>query len=145
MLTIEEGPLEITKEIAYFIGLAQTDGSMYRGKGGKGKFSLELSSRDGEIMHSLRLVLPKNYLYERTRTTNFGSDYKSIVLCVFSAEFREWLSEFVPYGHKSSIIEPLQTIYENDYVRGLIDGDGSLGFTKFNYPFVSLNRTLLPQ
>jgi hypothetical protein len=46
----------------------------------------------------------------------------------------------LPYGAKSKIVRqpPVNTISIIDYWRGIIDGDGSLGITRNNIPFLSL-------
>ena len=43
--------MEINKEISYLIGLFQTDGSMSEYTGNKGNFSIELSSKDEDIIY----------------------------------------------------------------------------------------------
>ena len=53
-------------------------------------------------------------------------------------EIRNQLKEYIPVGSKSDIICKPINISEIDYWRGVIDGDGSLGITANNIPFLSL-------
>jgi len=44
----------------------------------------------------------------------------------------------LPYGRKSdTVAPPTEPFSKVDYFRGLVDGDGSLGFTKQGFPFLS--------
>ena len=46
----------------------------------------------------------------------------------------------VPYGKKPEIVSsPKEDFCERDYIRGLIDGDGSVGPTKRGFPFISIS------
>lgn len=75
----------------------------------------------------------------RTRTTNFRADYRTATLGFFDQAVRRALaSAGVPTGRKSNDIEPPPIPFSApDYVRGLLDGDGSIGFTAKGIPFVS--------
>ncbi|MER6570569.1 LAGLIDADG family homing endonuclease [Streptomyces sp. NPDC001093] len=57
-----------------------------------------------------------------------------------SLEARTRINELgLPYGRKSRTIAPPQVEFSRpDYLRGLIDADGSVGFTTQGYPFLSL-------
>ena len=137
--------MEINNNTSYMIGLFQTDGSLSKGKGNKGKFQLEISSKDKDIIFKLKDIIPY-YSGIRTRTRytkikkyEYNCDYISLSVC--RLEFRNFLFESgVPYGKKSKIIKPplyLEKLSIKDYVRGLYDGDGSLGMTKENIPYIS--------
>jgi len=128
-------------EHSYLIGFIQTDGHLQKNKGNKGKLTIEISQKDNDILEKLQNIIPvKTSIYKRIRETNFCKSYSSITLNVFNLEFRKEIESCgVSYGKKSSIIHPpTQKYLENDYWRGIIDGDGSLGFTKNNIPFISL-------
>lgn len=137
--------MEINKEISYLIGLFQTDGSMSEYTGNKGNFSIELSSKDEDIIYKIKELIPYNYnIKKRTRKTivnNREYNNESICLRVYNLEFRTFLNECgIPYGKKSKIIKPplqLKDLSIKDYLRGLYDGDGSLGFTKTDLPYMS--------
>ena len=126
---------------AYLIGLAQTDGHLSSQSRNRGKFTLELQYRDIDILHKIAENLECNYtIGERTRTTNFSKDYRSAYIRVCDRRFRSFLEENgVPVGRKSNIIKPPIDLDQNlhvDYLRGLIDGDGSVGITSVNKPFL---------
>jgi len=45
----------------------------------------------------------------------------------------------LPVGRKSAIIAPpAEPFSHSDYLRGIIDADGSVGFTAKGWPFISL-------
>ncbi|PRY62238.1 LAGLIDADG family homing endonuclease [Glycomyces artemisiae] len=133
---------DLTKpEIAYLIGLLQTDGSHHGSLDGKGKVVLELSARDESVLPRLASVLPcYSSIRRRTRDTNFSERYESVALSFFDQEVRRALAATgVPPGRKSrTVAPPPPPIAAADYVRGLLDGDGSVGFTGKGEPFVSL-------
>jgi hypothetical protein len=85
------------------------------------------------------LIHTYNSIITRKKITNFGKINLS-TLSVCDKNFRQQINKLgVPYGKKSEIIEPPKAKYsEIDYWRGIIDGDGSLGITKNNLPFISL-------
>lgn len=129
-----------TPVLAYVFGLAQTDGSLSVETRNRGRLSFEISRADEEILVRIAAALPcSSTLKHRKRDTNFKKDYESSVLRIFD---RAWRSRFldwgVPVGRKSSIVRPPAAPFsEVDYIRGLADGDGSLGFTAKGLPFVS--------
>lgn len=131
----------VTKpEIAYLIGLLQTDGSHHGSLNGKGKVRLELSVRDADVLPKLAAILPcYSSIRQRTRSTNFMEEYTSATLAFYDQSTRRAIADFgVPPGRKSRIIEPLKPPFAKaDYVRGLLDGDGAVGFTGKGAPFVS--------
>jgi hypothetical protein len=122
-------------------GLAQTDGSLSVETRNRGRLSFEISRADEEILTRIAAQLPcSSTLTRRTRDTNFKKDYESSVLRIFDREWRErFLQWGLPEGRKSLIVRPPTAPFsEVDYVRGLTDGDGSVGFTAKGLPFVSL-------
>lgn len=129
---------------SYLIGFIQSDGYLIKRKGErgeKGKMTIELSVIDGSILKKIKKLIPVySDIRTRVRDTNFKKEYKSISLFVYNKEFRRTVNYYgVPYGKKSKIIQPPKQKYsEIDYWRGIIDGDGSVGFTKDGNPFISL-------
>ena len=127
---------------AYFIGFAQGDGHHREGTRNRGSLSFELSIRDIDILHKFASLFPiSSSLTQRTRDTQFKSEYTSCTLRFFDLAFREELiSAGVPCGPKSNIIAPpaLPQLHRRGYIRGLIDADGSLGITSDGKPFVSI-------
>ncbi|MBS4102486.1 LAGLIDADG family homing endonuclease [Tsukamurella paurometabola] len=128
--------------VAYFLGLLHTDGTHDGDVAHKGRVTIELAERDVDILHALADALPlKTTIRTRTRVTNFtgGEPYTCFSLSVFDQEFRRWLATMrMPPGRKAtSIGPPLVDFSHRDYLRGIIDGDGSVGYTKTNAPFIS--------
>lgn len=76
----------------------------------------------------------------RTRTTNFATTAEQATLRLFSLDARmQLLALGLPVGRKSSIIAPPSEPFSHrDYLRGLIDADGSVGFTSAKLPFVAI-------
>jgi len=139
--------IEINKDISYLIGLFQTDGNIYDSTRNRGKAVIELSIKDEDIINKIKEIIPYNYtISKRKRNISIREyDYKekeyvSIRIC--DQNFRKFLNYCgVPSGKKSSIIIPplhLKNLSIKDYVRGLYDGDGSLGMTKTNIPYISI-------
>lgn len=126
---------------AYMFGFLQTDANHYQGKGQKGRISIEISARDRPILDAFKAIVPWNStITTRTRSTNFAAHYQSATwrLCSLDAR-RELLSLGLLTGKKSREIAPPTVEFSRiDYFRGLIDGDGSIGFTAAGHPFVGL-------
>ncbi|MFG3340128.1 LAGLIDADG family homing endonuclease [Glycomyces sp. NPDC048151] len=133
---------DITRpEVAYLIGLLQTDGTHGGSLDVKGKVTLELAARDEAVLPRLAAVIPcYTSIRHRTRDTNFSKAYESVTLSFYDQDTRKALAALgVPPGRKSrSIAPPRQPFSRADYVRGVLDGDGSVGFTAKGLPFVSL-------
>ena len=124
---------------AYLIGFSQADGNLYEQSRNRGKFSIELQQNDREILEKLSSILDCNYtITERTRNTNFKENYTSCVLNICNLNFRNNIKKYLCAGKKSNLIKMPIGIIKRDYFRGIIDGDGSLGFTASGFPFLSL-------
>ena len=134
--------LLLTPELSYITGFIQTDGSHSGDPERKGRISIELAARDEVHLESIAGALPwKTSLRKRTRQTNFSTgDYSTTILNLFAQEARRFFAAAgVPPGRKSGTVGPPSTPFVGpDYVRGIIDGDGSIGFTANGYPFVSV-------
>ncbi|MET8982716.1 LAGLIDADG family homing endonuclease [Streptomyces sp. NPDC004539] len=128
-------------EYAYMYGFLQADGHLAQGLGQKGRLRVEISAKDIELLRSFQKLTPYySSIRERTRSTNFTETHTSAIWTLCSLEARTTLNELgLPYGRKSKTIAPPNAPYEHrDYLRGLIDADGSVGFTSQGFPFVSL-------
>ncbi|WP_307621833.1 hypothetical protein [Streptomyces sp. V3I7] len=128
-------------EYAYMFGFLQADGHLYQGTGQKGRLSVEISARDIEILREFQKLTPYNSsITQRTRSTNFAETHTSAVWTLCSLEARTKLNELgLPYGRKSRTIAPPRGRFsQRDYLRGVIDADGSVGYTKQGLPFISL-------
>jgi LAGLIDADG-like domain len=123
---------------AYFFGFAQTDGNHYAGTRQRGRLTIELSERDDAVLHSFTGLFDVHARVSyRERITNFGK-HRSATWTVCDLAFRRELVELgLPTGPKSSTVAPPVTAFSaRDYMRGLIDGDGSVGFSSTGRPFV---------
>ncbi|MBL1078524.1 hypothetical protein JK358_29375 [Nocardia sp. 2] len=128
-------------EVSYMVGLFQTDGTHSGSTAGKGRLTLEISIRDADLLPRLQRHLPCcSSIGSRVRDTNFKTAYVSQRLNVYDQDVRAFFEQCgVPTGKKSAEIRPPAAIYSRpDYLRGIIDGDGSIGFTAQGYPFISL-------
>ncbi|BBC35660.1 hypothetical protein SGFS_069540 [Streptomyces graminofaciens] len=126
---------------AYMFGFLQADGHLKQGPGRKGRLSVEISARDIDLLREFQKLTPYySSVTERTRSTNFAESAHSAVWSLCSLEARTKVNELgLPYGHKSKTIAPPGIEFSaRDYLRGLIDADGSIGFTGKGFPFVSL-------
>ncbi len=125
---------------AYAVGLLQTDGCHSGRVDKKGRVSLELAEQDSSVLESLSNALGcYSSIRRRVRTTNFKSDYVTSTLWFYDMETRQAMSRAgVPTGRKSRVVSPPELAFSApDYLRGLLDGDGSIGFTARGMPFIS--------
>jgi hypothetical protein len=142
MTDIKRQSLDLMNPVhAYLYGLIQTDSHLSQDTRNRGKLRIEMSYRDVDVLEQLASVIPYHTrLCVRTRSTNFSADYKSAMLSVYAKEFRdELISLGMMSGEKSEMIDvPRCEFSQTDYFRGILDGDGSLGFTSNKFPFLSL-------
>ncbi|WP_324614335.1 hypothetical protein [Streptomyces kebangsaanensis] len=128
-------------EYAYMFGFLQADGHLHQGAGQKGRLNVELSARDIDLLRAFQELTPySSSITERTRSTNFAETSHTAVWTLCSLEARTLLNELgLPYGRKSKTISPPRGEFSHrDYLRGVIDADGSVGYTGKGFPFVSL-------
>ncbi|MFI1105435.1 hypothetical protein [Streptomyces melanogenes] len=126
---------------AYMFGFLQADGHLAQGAGQKGRLTVEIGHRDIGILEEFQRLTPYNStIRERTRATNLSESHRSAIWTLCSLEARTTLIEAgLPYGRKSIRIKPPRVPFSRpDYLRGVIDADGSVGFTGQGFPFVSL-------
>lgn len=130
----------MNKEESYIYGLLITDGSLSLRTRNRGKVSLEVSKKDEDIIYKLCNLIPNSHQRERTRDTNFKKDYTTKIFSNTRREFREKLiSQGFPVINKTlNASPPILDYSEFDFWRGVIDGDGSIGITSKDIPFISL-------
>lgn len=132
---------DLTKpEHAYLFGLLQTDGHHTAGTRNRGRISIELKADDAAILHKLVGLVPwYSAVRYRTRDTNVGTGHRTATWTLSSWDARAELEALgLPSGPKSRSVAPPGLPYaRRDDVRGLIDGDGSVGFTAAGLPFMS--------
>ncbi|MFI6421569.1 hypothetical protein ACIBG6_29700 [Streptomyces sp. NPDC050842] len=129
---------------AYMFGFLQADGHMAAGTRLKGTLTVEINARDIQILREFQALTPYNTsVTERTRSTNFSESHHSATWTLCALEARTTLNQLgLPYGKKSKKITPPRVSFSRrDYVRGVIDADGSVGFTGQGLPFVSLTTS----
>jgi hypothetical protein len=128
-------------EYAYMFGFLQADGHLEKGVGQKGRLRVEINARDIGILREFQRLTPYNSsITERTRSTNFAETHHSATWTLCSLEARSKLNQLgLPCGRKSKKITPPRVPFSRrDYLRGVIDADGSVGYTKPGLPFISL-------
>ncbi|WP_328424937.1 LAGLIDADG family homing endonuclease [Streptomyces sp. NBC_00443] len=128
-------------EYAYMFGFLQADGHLYQQSRQRGRLTVEISSRDIDLLRRFQKLTPYNSsITERTRSTNFAETHNSVVWSLCSFEARTKLNELgLPYGRKSNTVaQPDVEFSRRDHLRGVIDADGSVGYTSQGFPFISL-------
>jgi hypothetical protein len=128
-------------EYAYMFGFLQMDGHMTAATRNRGRVELEISHQDAPLLRHFQELTPyPSSIRERTRKTNFSESHHSATWTLCALEARSRLAELgLPYGRKSRTIRPPRVpVSRRDYVRGLIDADGSVGFTAQGLPFIAL-------
>ncbi|MET7874763.1 hypothetical protein [Streptomyces cyaneofuscatus] len=125
---------------AYMFGFLQADGHLAPGTGRKGRLSVEIGVRDIAILREFQQLTPYSSITERVRSTNFAERHHSATWTLCALEARTRLNGLgLPYGRKSKRITPRRVEFSRrDYLRGIIDADGSIGHTGQGLPFVSL-------
>ena len=130
-------------EHSYFFGFIQADGSLRASSRNRGYLEIELNKKDVGILKLFKKLFPliSSPIRARVRDTNFKKNYTSYTLRIFKKEFREELLKLgLSPGKKFlNVFSPECNFCERDYIRGLIDGDGSVGITKREVPFISIS------
>ncbi|WP_329255479.1 hypothetical protein OG223_30500 [Streptomyces sp. NBC_01478] len=128
-------------EYAYMFGFLQADGHLAQQSRQRGRLTVEISARDIDLLRKFQKLTPYNSsITERTRSTNFAETAHSAIWTLCSLEARTKLNDLgLPYGRKSKTIAPPHGEFSRrDYMRGVIDADGSVGRTSKGFPSVSL-------
>ncbi|MGW6705696.1 hypothetical protein ACWGDE_12520 [Streptomyces sp. NPDC054956] len=126
---------------AYMFGFLQADGHLSQQSRQRGSLKVELNARDIDLLHEFQRLTPYNSsVTERTRSTNFAASSHTATWSTYAQEARTIVNELgIPYGPKSRTIAPPGVDFSRpDYVRGVIDADGSIGYTGQGFPFISL-------
>lgn len=128
------------KNESYIFGILITDGSLYLANRNKGGVRLEISEKDEDLIDKLVEIIPNSSKRKRTRTTNFSKEYCSVSFNNYQKEYRDRLIEngFPTHNKTINANIPSCEYDEISFWRGVIDGDGSVGITNKNEPFISL-------
>lgn len=114
-------------DISYYIlGLYITDGNIFfksKKDGSRGSGSIDLSSIDIDILEKIRDMVCPNLPIKKVVNTNCSR------LRISNTEIANWfvLNECIPNKTKIVKFPNIPPKYLKDFVRGLIDGDGSIG------------------
>ena len=124
----------------YIYGLLLSDGTLALYGRNRGRVSIEVSLKDIDIIEKISVQIPNGSIHYRTRKTNFSKEYRSVAYYNHHREFREELMKRgFPAGNKCEIVQPpIDDYLEEEFWRGYIDGDGSIGFTKEGLPYISI-------
>lgn len=138
--------MELTNpNYAYMFGFIQGDGHLQASDRNRGRLQVELSECDAELLLKFQELTPyPSHISYRTRKTNFSASHTSVTWALHAYHARQKLITLgLPAGRKSDIIKPPTVEYSlRDYMRGVIDADGSVGMTAGGFPFISLvNRS----
>jgi len=124
--------------MAYLLGFIFADGSIIKEprKGESDKLSFGLNRRDIDILEKIKYALSSahslslvgNYVYLSIQSQKIVDDLKKLGIS-YRKSFRE--------GQRKTfqIIPPR---YVRDFIRGIVDGDGSINFDKKWYPTLSV-------
>ena len=121
-------------EMAYILGYVLADGCIIEGtyKGYSGSLKLGVQTRDIDILEKIKKQLKSEHKISIVKgAAHLGIASQTIVndLKSLGIIYRKSLRENVPtVPHK----------YKKDFIRGVIDGDGSIHFDKRNYPTISV-------
>lgn len=130
------------KEHAYVLGLLQSDGNLYETSRNRGRLTIELKNIDENILYKITDLFDcYSSITNRNRQIeikDYKYDFNSVKFSLFDLDVRKQINTYLPSSKKSEVIKKPDGIIEIDYWRGIIDGDGSLGFTKKGLPFISL-------
>lgn len=128
---------------SYLFGLILTDGSVYLTTRNRGKITIELQKSDNSLLYDIQKRIPESSVNTRKRDTNFKKDYESAIWSNHQMSFRnKFFSYGLPRENKRLIGDaPTVEYSEKDFWRGVFDGNGSIGFTSDNEPFISIVMT----
>lgn len=138
-----------TCEKAYFLGFIMADGNIYKKPNGKYKFALKIKSTDRRIIYRFAKSInyPNSHLHVRERLRN-NTVCKTIDIEINNQHFCESLIKFGIIPRKSgceSMPSSIPHLYIKDFIRGFVDGDGSVSINKSgnSVSMCSMSRSIL--
>jgi len=123
-----------SKNMSYLLGFILADGCIiqgtYNGYSDSLKFGVQL--RDRDIIEKIKSELRAEHKLSQVKN--------AVHLCIASQEIVNDLKKLGIIYRKSlnEIIPKIPLKYTKDFIRGIVDGDGSLWFDKRNYPTLSV-------
>lgn len=111
-------------EISYYLlGVFYTDGCVY--KNNKNTFACQISSCDQDWLNSIKDIIGTNLKLHKFKENYYG-------IRIIRNEIAQWLISHGCFPRKTLIIDfpNIPEIYIRDFLRGCIDGDGSIGIYK---------------
>jgi len=123
-----------TTNMAYVLGFILADGCIirgsYEGYSDSLKFGVQMS--DVDVLEKIRKELESKHIISKIKNAAH--------LCISSQKLVDDLKR-LGIDYKKSLNERWPNVppkYFRDFIRGIIDGDGSIHFNKRNYPTISL-------
>lgn len=125
---------------AYILGLIMTDGYIIKNYDG---FGIQLTEGDGYILKKIRDLVggtnPITHIDCSHKRKFFPNTKDMCRLHVFSKKIAEDLKKLGVVKRKTKILRYNGCVskkYLSSFLRGLMDGDGSIGFSKKDYPWL---------
>jgi hypothetical protein len=133
-----------TEDKAYWLGFIYADGYISKNSDGRYSFGVSLAAIDKDHLEKLRNSLSSNHvIYDYTSNLGFSGNCSYSRLLIWNAKLVEDLKNHGVVEHKSNILTP-PNLLENlipHFIRGYIDGDGSISLSKGCYRLRVLGTT----
>lgn len=128
-------------EKAYWLGFIYADGFI-SGAQGRKKFGLSLSEKDISQIEKLKKCMESDYpINKYTVRAGYkpGSRYARLIV-----ENEDMYDDLISHGvveHKTDILKPpnIKPEYNNSFILGYFDGDGSIFVSNSHCPFYQVN------
>jgi len=127
-------------EKAYMLGLIMTDGYIIKDYEG---FGIQLTEEDGYILEKIRDLVggtnPITHINCSNKRKILRNTKDMCRLHVFSKKIAEDLKKLGVVRRKTKVLRYNGCVpkeYMSSFFRGLLDGDGSIGFNARNYPWL---------
>lgn len=133
--TVNENAFDvITPEAAYWIGFILADGNVYKHPKHSDQLNIGLKQSDVNHLKKLKRFLGCN------KPLYYNKD--AVFFNIYSNKLINRLEQFGIIPRKSLIAKPPKSLIDNqDFWRGMIDGDGWIGWTTRGCPYVGLCGT----
>lgn len=130
---------------AYWLGFLAADGYIIKGKNGaQDHVGITLKQEDKYILEEFKKDLESNSPINRKETRLNGKIFYSNSFEFKSQQMSDRLADFGIVARKSLILQYPTNIpkeYEKDFVRGYVDGDGSVGINARKEYWFQINGT----